>query len=157
MDMYIIYALIIVGIIITLFRYIAHGGDGGDNSGSENQKDESRSTEQVSDASGIMFNALNSIGCHPVENKDGSISVQYQGENFHIQFSGAYIGFHSRADIMLHPYCPDNAQYIKAILNTFFDVKDCVRNNFQQIKTVQVESKKDRRPIGFVPQQKNNE
>ncbi|MBD5198779.1 MAG: hypothetical protein HDS83_00110 [Bacteroidales bacterium] len=152
------------------------------------------------DTLGLMFNSLQQFGCQPTVNDDGSLSVQYQGENFHIDFGGMYarvwdpmwagikaddpdlpkireavnatnfnfgptivltapdekglIGFHSRYDIMLHPACPDNAHYIKAVLDTFFDAKEHVRSNFQQINTQQIEKQKNRRPVGFSTTQK---
>lgn len=58
------------------------------------------------------------------------------------------IGLHSRRDIMLHPSCPDNVPFIKAVLDSFFDTKEHVRRHFQQINTQQQE-KKPRRPVGF--------
>lgn len=33
------------------------------------------------DTLGLMLNTLNQLGCQPTANDDGSISVQYQGEN----------------------------------------------------------------------------
>lgn len=59
------------------------------------------------------------------------------------------IGLHSRRDIMLHPACPDNLIFIKAVLDSFFDTKEQVRSNFQKIDVKQVETKKNRRPVGF--------
>ena len=59
------------------------------------------------------------------------------------------IGFHSRRDIMLHPACPDNVPFVKAVLDSFFDAKEQVRSNYQQINAKQMEAKKNRRPIGF--------
>lgn len=58
------------------------------------------------------------------------------------------IGLHSRRDIMLHPSCPDNVPFIKAVLDSFFDTKEQVRRNFQQINSQQQE-KKPRRTVGF--------
>lgn len=58
------------------------------------------------------------------------------------------IGLHSRRDIMLHPSCPDNVPFIKAVLDSFFDTKEHVRRHFQQINSQQQE-KKPRRPVGF--------
>lgn len=147
------------------------------------------------DTLGLMFNTLNQLGCQPHTNEDGSLSVQYQGENFHMEFGGMYarvwdpmwagvkaddpdmpkireavnaanfnfgptvvltapneegvIGFHSRRDIMLHPACPDNVPFVKAVLDSFFDAKEQVRNSFQQINAKQMEAQKNRRPIGF--------
>jgi hypothetical protein len=143
----------------------------------------------------IMESALKSIGCQPTHNQDGSVSVSYQGENFHIEFGGMYarvwdpmwagmksddpdmpkvreavnvanfnfgptvvmtapdengvIGFHTRRDIMLHPACPDNTLYIKAVLDSFFEAKDAVRSNYQKLNAQQFENQKKRRPVGF--------
>ena len=59
------------------------------------------------------------------------------------------IGFHSRRDIMLHPACPDNVPFVKAVLDSFFDAKEQVRSNFQQINAQQMEMQRNRRPVGF--------
>lgn len=152
------------------------------------------SSEQP-DTARLMFNVLSEIGCQPEKDNDGSINVQYQGENFHIDFGGMYarvwdpmwagikandpnlpqireavnaanfnfgptivlsspdedgiIGFHTRRDIMLHPLCPDNAPYVKAVLDSFFEAKEQVKGNFQEIKASQDKIIKKRRPIGF--------
>lgn len=147
------------------------------------------------DTQRLMFNTLSQLGCQPTANDDGTISVQYQGENFHMEFGGMYarvwdpmwagikaddpelpkvreainaanynfgptvvltapdeegvIGFHSRRDIMLHPACPDNVPFVKAVLDSFFDAKEQVRSNFQQINAKQKEIQRNRRPVGF--------
>lgn len=59
------------------------------------------------------------------------------------------IGFHTRRDIMLHTLCPDNAPYVKAVLDSFFEAKEQVKGNFQEIKASQDKIIKKRRPIGF--------
>lgn len=155
------------------------------------------------DTLGLMFDILNQLGCQPHANEDGSLSVQYQGENFHMEFGGMYarvwdpmwagvkaddpdmpkireavnaanfnfgptvvmtapneegvIGFHSRRDIMLHPACPDNVPFVKAVLDSFFDAKEQVRNSFQQINAKQMEAQKNRRPVGFKTHSNNDE
>lgn len=147
------------------------------------------------DTRGLMFSALGEIGCQPVANDDGTLSVQYQGETFNMEFGGFYarvwdhlwtgvrvndpdlpnireavnatnfnfgptvvmsspddegiIGFHTRYDIMLHPACPVNVQYVKAVLNSFFDAKDRVCSNFNQISAQQMEARANRQPVGF--------
>ena len=63
------------------------------------------------------------------------------------------IGFHSRRDIMLHPACPDNVPFVKAVLDSFFDAKEAVRNRYQQIDAQQIEAQKNRRPVGFTTTQ----
>lgn len=162
----------------------------------ESMKDDTQNEEtQKPDTLGLMFKTLREIGCQPSANDDGTLSVQYQGENFHMEFGGMYarvwdpmwagikaddpdmpkireavnaanfnfgptvvltapneegiIGFHSRRDIMLHPACPDNEPFVKAVLDSFFDAKERVRSNFQQINAKQMEAQKNRRPVGF--------
>lgn len=158
----------------------------------DSMKDEQ---ENNPDTLGLMFRTLTNLGCQPTKNEDGTLSVSYQGENFHMEFGGMYarvwdpmwagvkaddpdmpkiretvnaanfnfgptvvltvpndegvIGFHSRRDIMLHPACPDNVPFVKAVLDSFFDAKEQVRNSFQQINAKQMESQKNRRPVGF--------
>lgn len=155
------------------------------------KKDESDKPDTI----GLMFNALSALGCQPTRNDDETLSVSYQGENFHMEFGGRYarvwdpfwaqfkaddpnlpklreavnaanfnfgptvvmtapdedgvIGFHSRRDIMLHPSCPDNVPFVKAVLDSFFDTKENVRSKFQQLNAQQAEVAKKRRPVGF--------
>lgn len=155
------------------------------------------------DTLGLMFRTLSNLGCQPTKNEDGTLSVSYQGENFHMEFGGMYarvwdpmwagikaddpdmpkireavnaanfnfgptvvltapndegiIGFHSRRDIMLHPACPDNEPFVKAVLDSFFDAKEQVRSNFQQINVKQMEAQKTRRPVGFTTNTDSNE
>lgn len=163
---------------------------------SQNNEEMKQEQEVVKpDTLALMLNTLNQLGCQPTANEDGTISVQYQGENFHMEFGGMYarvwdpmwagvkaddpdmpkireavnaanfnfgptvvltapndegvIGFHSRRDIMLHPACPDNVPFVKAVLDSFFDAKEQVRNSFQQINAKQMEAQKNRRPVGF--------
>lgn len=159
--------------------------------------------ENKPDTLGLMFRTLSNLGCQPTMNEDGTISVSYQGENFHMEFGGMYarvwdpmwagikaddpdmpeireavnaanfnfgptvvltapndegiIGFHSRRDIMLHPACPDNEPFVKAVLDSFFDAKEQVRSNFQQINAKQMEARKNRRPVGFTTNTNSNE
>lgn len=61
------------------------------------------------------------------------------------------IGFHSRMDIMLHPSCPDNVVFLKAILDSFFATKESVRRHFKQINSQQQQAA-TRRPVGFATQ-----
>lgn len=168
------------------------------NSDEQTQQDTIDSMKQEQnqpDTLGLMFRTLSNLGCQPTKNEDGTLSVSYQGENFHMEFGGMYarvwdpmwagvkaddpdmpkireavnaanfnfgptvvltapndegvIGFHSRRDIMLHPACPDNVPFVKAVLDSFFDAKEQVRNSFQQINAKQMESQKNRRPVGF--------
>lgn len=152
------------------------------------------SKEEI-EAKDIAVKCLTELGCQPEINKDGSVEVSYQGENFHLEFGGRYariwdpmwagikgndpdvpqikeavnatnfnfgptvvmtapdedgdIGLHSRRDIMLHPSCPENVPFLKAVLDSFFDTKENVRRHFQQINSQQQQEKKSRRPVGF--------
>lgn len=161
----------------------------------EHIEDSMKQEQNQPDTLGLMFRTLSNLGCQPTKNEDGTLSVSYQGENFHMEFGGMYarvwdpmwagikaddpdmpkireavnaanfnfgptvvltapneegvIGFHSRRDIMLHPACPDNVPFVKAVLDSFFDAKEQVRSNFQQINAKQMEAKKNRRPVGF--------
>lgn len=140
---------------------------------------ETMNPNQEPDTIGLMFAALSNLGCQPKKNDDGTLSVQYQGENFHMEFGGMYarvwdpmwsgiksddpelpkvreamnsanfnfgptvvmtapdedgvIGFHSRRDIMLHPACPDNVPFVKAVLDSFFDTKEQMRDSYQKL------------------------
>ena len=157
--------------------------------------EETTETRKEPDTLGLMLMTLSNLGCQPTKNDDGTLSVSYQGENFHMEFGGMYarvwdpmwagvkaddpdlpkireavnaanfsfgptvvltapneegvIGFHSRRDIMLHPACPDNEPFVKAVLDSFFDTKEQVRSSFQQINSQQQQEKKPRRPVGF--------
>lgn len=165
--------------------------------------DSMKQEQNQPDTLGLMFRTLSNLGCQPTKNEDGTLSVSYQGENFHMEFGGMYarvwdpmwagvkaddpdmpkireavnaanfnfgptvvltapndegvIGFHSRRDIMLHPACPDNVPFVKAVLDSFFDAKEQVRNSFQQINAKQMEAQKNRRPVGFTTNTTSNE
>ena len=166
-------------------------------------EDTMKQEQNQPDTLGLMFRILSNLGCQPTKNEDGTLSVSYQGENFHMEFGGMYarvwdpmwagikaddpdmpkireavnaanfnfgptvvltapndegiIGFHSRLDIMLHPACPDNEPFVKAVLDSFFDAKEQVRSNFQQINAKQMEAQKNRRPVGFTTNTDSNE
>ena len=59
------------------------------------------------------------------------------------------INIHSRRDIMLHPACPENDIYVKSVLDSFFEKKNDVRGYIHQLNSVQPETQKKRRPVGF--------
>lgn len=68
-----------------------------------------------------------------------------------------FIAIHSRMDIMLHPTCPDNEPYVKAVLNSFFETKNSMCDKFREIYDEQTadghmehrEKRENRRPVGF--------
>ena len=59
------------------------------------------------------------------------------------------VSFHSRFDIMVHPACPDNDQYLKSVLDSFFSTKEAMRANFHNLNEKHAEKLKNCRPIGF--------
>ena len=161
----------------------------------EEEAPNSETEHKTPNTCALMYNTLCNLGCQPKLNDDGILTVQYQGENFNMEFGGRYvrvwdpmwsgvkaddpelskireavnlanfnfgptvvmtapdeqgvIGLHSRRDIMLHPACPDNEPFVKAVLDSFFDAKEQVRSNYQQINVKQTEATKSRRPVGF--------
>ena len=193
MEISIIAAIIVIGIIA---QHLLKLKEEKEERMERDEKETPNQNEvQKPDTLGLMFKTLSNLGCQPIKNEDGTISVQYQGENFHMEFGGMYarvwdpmwagvkaddpdmpqireavnaanfnfgptvvltapnedgvILFHSRRDIMLHPACPDNEPFVKAVLDSFFDAKEQVRSNYQQINAKQMEAKKNRRPVGF--------
>lgn len=56
----------------------------------EDMKTEKQTEETKPDTLGLMFNTLCNLGCQPVKNPDDTISVKYQGENFHMEFGGLF-------------------------------------------------------------------
>lgn len=54
------------------------------------QEEQSYNDRKDPDTRGLMINTLNQIGCQPIANEDGTLSVQYQGENFVMEFGGMY-------------------------------------------------------------------
>lgn len=44
------------------------------------------------------------------------------------------ISLRSRMDIMLHPSCTENEEFVKAILDSFFKTRDNVFNYYDQLK-----------------------
>lgn len=57
--------------------------------------------------------------------------------------------FHSRMDIMLHPSLPQKEEYVKSILGTFFQAKEAVRAEYQNIGIGKQMEQKKRRKVGF--------
>lgn len=196
MEVSIIVAAIVIGLIVQNLMRLKEQKD-------ETTEVKNEQKKSSPDTLGLMFDTLNALGCQPTKNDDGTLSVSYQGENFHMEFGGMYarvwdpmwagfkaddpdmpqireavnaanfnfgptvvlttpndegvIGLHSRRDIMLHPACPDNVPFVKAVLDSFFDAKEEVRNRYQQINARQMEVKKNRRPVGFATNMNPNE
>ena len=57
--------------------------------------------------------------------------------------------FHSRASIMLHPSLPQKEEYVKSVLGTFFQAKEAVRAEYQNIGIGQQMEQQKRRKVGF--------
>ncbi|MCM1140839.1 MAG: hypothetical protein NC453_19900 [Muribaculum sp.] len=200
MEVSIIAAVIIVGVII---QHILKLKEEKENRMEQGQENKTQQLKTEPDTIGLMFNTLSTLGCQPTKNDDETISVSYQGENFHMEFGGMYcrvwdpmwsgiktddpdlpkvreavnaanfnfgptvvmtapndegvIGFHSRRDIMLHPACPDNVPFVKAVLDSFFEAKENVRTKFQELNAQQMEAQKKRRPVGFTTNPSNTQ
>lgn len=56
---------------------------------------------------------------------------------------------HSHMAIMLHSANPNNSQYVRAMLDMFFQAKDGLHESYNEIKQAEVEKTRNRRPIGF--------
>lgn len=56
----------------------------------QEKSDSAEQTHNQPDTLGLMFSTLCNIGCQPTKNDDGSISVSYQGEKFHVEFNGMF-------------------------------------------------------------------
>lgn len=52
--------------------------------------DSMKQEQNQPDTLGLMFRTLSNLGCQPTKNEDGTLSVSYQGENFHMEFGGMY-------------------------------------------------------------------
>lgn len=52
---------------------------------------ESRESSSTPNTEAIMVTALKAMGCQPTRNQDGSVTVCYQGEHFHMEFGGFYV------------------------------------------------------------------
>lgn len=194
--------VILIGIVLAsvLFRLIDKESkrtfqDENDNDTAEQTTNSKTQNDAQPDTFGLMFNTLCNIGCQPSKNDDGTLSVQYQGENFLMHFGGMYahiwypmwagikaddpdlpqireavnianfnfgpttvmsapdengiIGFHSHRGIMLHPTCPDNDRFVSAVLDSFFEAKQEVRNSYHKLNIQQTETRRNRRPVGF--------
>lgn len=87
MEISIIAAVIIVGVIIQHLLKIKE-----EKEERMERADENKTQQQTlePDTIGLMFNTLKVLGCQPTKNDDGSLSVSYQGENFHMEFGGMY-------------------------------------------------------------------
>lgn len=61
------------------------------------------------------------------------------------------IYLHSRRDIMLHPAVPEEElnMFVTSVLDSFFEIKQRVSQQFKQLNTEQAEIHKSRRPVGF--------
>lgn len=79
---------VIIFIVIAIVAYRVNRRDLNDDDEPE-QKQEQDSTP--ADTTELMMNALREIGCQPQLSSDGTLAVQYQGENFHMEFGGYYV------------------------------------------------------------------
>lgn len=59
------------------------------------------------------------------------------------------VTIHSRRDIMLHPALPEHEQYVKAVLDSFFEIKGVLRQRLQDLRTSQTNATIPANPGGF--------
>lgn len=59
------------------------------------------------------------------------------------------VALHSKREILLHPNLPDKSDYIKAVLDSFFEKKENMRGQFHALIDQQQHSPKQHRPVGF--------
>lgn len=84
-------SLVLVIAIIAFFRYMRTHDNETPCTGCETRNSDTNESEsQKPDTLGLMFRTLSNLGCQPTKNEDGTLSVSYQGENFHIEFGGMY-------------------------------------------------------------------
>lgn len=55
---------------------------------------------------------------------------------------------HSKRDILVLPHIPDRNEYVKSILNSFFEKKETMRSQFNSLLN-QKQEHKPKRPVGF--------
>lgn len=87
MEILIVFVVVVAGVLIK-----AHLNDKKKKK-ERMEQEKSDSAEQPQnkpDTFGLMFSTLCNIGCQPTKNDDGSISVSYQGEKFHMEFNGMF-------------------------------------------------------------------
>lgn len=144
----------------------------------------------------MMKKALKKLGCQPKEGGGNSLSVDFQGETFHIDCHGVQariwdpswsfmrgddprlgdvaavvnranyniyptivisgseeegiaLVLHSRKDIILYPSMPSKEEYVRASLLTFFQAKEAVRAEIQNLGTHCQKQEGESRKIGF--------
>lgn len=98
MIVMIVTAVIVIGCMV--LRYIEENKkdmEKGQNGAPENTNEEQNTLNEAQNAPnqepdtlGLMFTTLSNLGCQPTKNDDGSLTVAYQGEHFHMEFGGRY-------------------------------------------------------------------
>lgn len=81
-------AIIFIVFAIICYCYLNKRNDRSDDNEPE-QKQEQDSTP--ADTKDLMMNALREIGCQPQLSSDGTLEVQYQGEEFQMESGGYYV------------------------------------------------------------------
>ncbi|MDD7604662.1 MAG: hypothetical protein SPJ71_02805, partial [Candidatus Limisoma sp.] len=56
---------------------------------------------------------------------------------------------HSRIDVMLHPACPENDQYVRESFDILFYISHAVVRKCQRLELQQQKEQQSRRPVGF--------
>ncbi len=142
-----------------------------------------------------VVRALRNLECRPKENSEGSMDFSYQGENFHLDFSGygvriwdlcwagmntsdvnfpklqqavnltnfdlgptllltmpnkdGDVALHTRYDLMISSDFDDTENYLTISLARCFQIKEQLRQKFNELLTTQRDASKKRNSIGF--------
>ena len=59
------------------------------------------------------------------------------------------VTIHSKRDILLSPQLKDNRDYVRSVLDSFFEKKERMRGQFHALINQQQQSPKQHRPVGF--------
>ena len=66
------------------------------------------------------------------------------------------VTLHSKRDILLSPQLKDNRDYVRSVLDSFFEKKERMRGQFHALINQQQQSPKPHRPVGFATSEEEN-
>ena len=66
------------------------------------------------------------------------------------------VTLHSKRDILLSPQLKDNRDYVRSVLDSFFEKKERMRGQFHALINQQQQAPKSHRPVGFATSEENN-
>lgn len=59
------------------------------------------------------------------------------------------VSLHSKRDILICPHLQDNTDYVRSVLDSFFEKKERMRGQFHALINQQQQAPKNHRPVGF--------